>query len=157
MSDEASLLDEHKLKLSLQRPSWAAVWAQDIIEDLGSSIHRLLSNLEHAANSRSDWHRPAVIGAAGPIRRHHWNVHKIPTFLHVIEDQGSNCHLVIVSAAASSPNVANQRADEPMPPLSQCYHGWPTTEFIDSQGFVRSGRQPELRAATLDDLAGSGR
>jgi len=45
--------------------------------------------------------------------------------------------LVIVSAAASSPNVANQRADEPMPPLSQCYHGWPTTEFIDSQGFVR--------------------
>jgi hypothetical protein len=35
MSDEASLLDEHKLNLSLQRPSWAAVWAQDIIEDSG--------------------------------------------------------------------------------------------------------------------------
>jgi len=71
MSDEASLLDEHKLKLSLQRPSWAAVWAQDIIEDLGSSIHRLPPNLEHAAESCSHWNRPAVIGAADPICGNH--------------------------------------------------------------------------------------
>ena len=103
-------MDEHKLKLSLHRPGWAAVWAQDIIEDLGSSIQRLLSNLEHATESCSEWHRPAVIGAADPIRGHHWNVQKIPAFLDVIEDQWSNRHSVIVSAARSGPNVANERA-----------------------------------------------
>jgi len=29
------------------------------------------------------WHRPAVIGAADPIRGQHWNVHKIPTLLMI--------------------------------------------------------------------------
>src|SRR5262249_31082816 len=111
--------------------------------------------LEQTPDASAKRHRPTMTRRRCPVRGDHRTRDEVPTALHVVMDEGTECHLIDAIVFRPGPDVVGENAHDPGSVVCHGCGGGSSAYLIDPDLAVGRRGQVEPRAHPPDDLAGA--